>query len=52
MLNRANARMTIFADAGDYEAFEQVLAEAVERTGTTHDTLHERGCSDCADRRV
>ena len=39
MLNRANARMTIFADAGDYEAgdreaFEQVLAEAVERTGT------------------
>ena len=39
VLNRANARMTIFADAGDYEtgdreAFEQVLAEAVERTGT------------------
>ena len=34
VLNRANARMTIFADAGDYEAFEKVLAEAVERTGT------------------
>lgn len=41
MLNRANARMTIFADAGEFEtgeyeagdraAFEQVLAEAVER---------------------
>jgi REP-associated tyrosine transposase len=34
VLNRANARMTIFAKDGDYEAFEQVLAEAVERTGT------------------
>ena len=34
VLNRANARMTIFADAGDYEAFEKVLAEAVERSGT------------------
>jgi hypothetical protein len=33
VLNRANARMTIFADASGYEAFEQVLAEAVERTG-------------------
>jgi len=41
VLNRANARMTIFAAAGEYEtgeygtgdreAFEQVLAEAVER---------------------
>jgi putative transposase len=41
VLNRANARMTIFADAGDYEtgeyeagdyeAFEKVLAEAVEQ---------------------
>jgi putative transposase len=34
VLNRANARMTIFADDGDYEAFEKVLAEAVERTST------------------
>ena len=31
VLNRANARMTIFAAPGDYEAFEKVLAEAVER---------------------
>jgi putative transposase len=31
VLNRANARMTIFSDRGDYEAFERVLAEAVER---------------------
>ena len=34
VLNRANARMTIFADRGDYEAFERVLAEAVERFQT------------------
>ncbi len=34
VLNRANARMTIFEDDGDYEAFETVLAEAVERTET------------------
>ena len=34
VLNRANARMTIFDDDGDYEAFETVLAEAVERTET------------------
>ena len=34
MLNRANARMTIFEDDGDYEAFEKVLGEAVERTQT------------------
>ena len=34
VLNRANARMTIFEDDGDYEAFEKVLAEAVERTET------------------
>src|SRR5256885_2321789 len=30
-LNRANARLTIFEDDGDYEAFERVLAEAVPR---------------------
>ena len=32
VLNRANARMTIFEDDEDYSAFEQVLEEAVERT--------------------
>lgn len=32
VLNRANARMTIFEDDEDYVAFEQVLTEAVERT--------------------
>jgi len=31
VLNRANARMRIFRDDGDYEAFEKVLTEAVER---------------------
>ena len=34
VLNRANARMTIFEKEGDYEAFERVLLEAVERTKT------------------
>src|SRR3989304_486216 len=34
VLNRANARMTIFEKDGDYEAFEIVLLEAVERTET------------------
>ncbi len=32
VLNRANARMTIFEKEDDYAAFEAVLAEAVERT--------------------
>ena len=32
VLNRANARMTIFEKDEDYEAFERVLEEAVERT--------------------
>ena len=31
VLNRANARMRIFDDAKDYEAFERILAEAVQR---------------------
>lgn len=31
VLNRANARMTIFEKSGDYEAFEKALEEAVER---------------------
>ena len=34
VLNRANARMTIFERDADYEAFERVLEEAVERTNT------------------
>jgi REP-associated tyrosine transposase len=34
VLNRANARLTIFDDAADYEAFESVLLQAVERSGT------------------
>jgi putative transposase len=34
VLNRANARMTIFEKDGDYEAFEKILLEAVERTET------------------
>ncbi len=35
VLNRANARMTIFEKEGDYEAFERVPEEAVDRTPTT-----------------
>jgi len=34
VLNRANARMTIFETHEDYEAFERVLEEAVGRTQT------------------
>jgi putative transposase len=34
VLNRANARMTIFDDDGDYEAFETVLVDAVARYET------------------
>jgi putative transposase len=34
VLNRANARMTIFRKDADFEAFEKVLAEAVERSAT------------------
>jgi REP-associated tyrosine transposase len=34
VLNRSNARMTIFEDDGDYEAYEEVLSQAVERTQT------------------
>ncbi|MEQ8790017.1 MAG: transposase [Pirellulaceae bacterium] len=33
-LNRANARLPIFEKQGDYEAFERVLQEAVERYQT------------------
>ena len=32
-LNRANARLTIFEDEGDFTAFERILAEAVTRYG-------------------
>lgn len=31
VLNRANGRLPIFEDAGDYQAFEEILAEARER---------------------
>ena len=31
VLNRGNGRMRIFHKPGDYEAFEQVLAEGLER---------------------
>ena len=34
VLNRANARLKIFADDEDYAAFERVLQQAVERTQT------------------
>jgi putative transposase len=34
VLNRANARLTIFDDDADYEAFERVLVQAVERAKT------------------
>jgi putative transposase len=34
VLNRGNARMGVFDDEADYEAFEKVLAEAVERHET------------------
>ena len=34
VLNRANARMTIFEDEGDFTAFEKVLLQAVERSQT------------------
>ena len=34
VLNRSNARMRIFDDDGDYEAFEKVLLQAVARTRT------------------
>ena len=34
VLNRANARMTIFDDDRDFEAFEKVLSQAVERSQT------------------
>jgi putative transposase len=34
VLNRGNARMTIFDGDADFEAFENILEEAVERFGT------------------
>ncbi len=33
-VNRANRRMRIFRKDEDYQAFEDILASAVERTGT------------------
>ena len=47
VLNRANARMTIFVKDADYEAFENVLAEAVERTETRLSVIPVRNRSDC-----
>jgi putative transposase len=35
VLNRGNARMTIFEKDDDYAAFEKILQQAVERTGTS-----------------
>lgn len=32
VIDRGNARMTIFGDEADYEAFEKVLVQAVTRT--------------------
>ena len=34
VVNRANARLKIFEKDADYEAFERILAQAVERTAT------------------
>ena len=34
VLNRANGRLTIFVDDDDFEAFERILKESAERTGT------------------
>jgi len=34
VLNRGNARMTIFGKDGDYEAFESILEQAVAHYGT------------------
>jgi putative transposase len=34
VLNRANAKMTIFSTAGDYQAFEDILHAACQRTRT------------------
>ena len=39
VLNRANARMTIFHKPEDYAAFERVLEEAVERFRPVPDTF-------------
>ena len=38
VLNRANARMTIFDKDADYEAFEKVLEEANQNGGTVLQT--------------
>jgi putative transposase len=36
VLNRANARLTLFEDDGDYLAFQRVLAQACDRVGMTY----------------
>jgi hypothetical protein len=35
VLNRGNARMQMFHKAGDFEAFERVLAEGLQRSAST-----------------
>ncbi len=34
VLNHADARLPFFKKDGEYEAFERILGQAVERTGT------------------
>ena len=43
VLNRANARMPIFEKDRDYEAFEEILGEAVERMKALRHSV-KRGC--------
>ena len=40
VLNRANARRTLFEDAGDYTAFERVLAQAWAEKGVRNHCLN------------
>jgi REP-associated tyrosine transposase len=42
VLNRTNARMRIFDADADYEAFQRVLTEAVERTETLRLQRHPK----------
>jgi hypothetical protein len=44
VMNRATAREAIFGDAGDYAAFERVLAEARQRE-LVHEGRRLRLCS-------
>ena len=42
VLNRANARRTLFDDDGDYAAFERVLGQACEHVASSDE--HRRAC--------